>query len=164
MACGLPVIACNSGGPTESIIDTPASHRIGWLRAPQVPLWSEAMKEAARLTSTERIALANRAKLRVEENFTLGKMTDGLEGGIKQVLELPSLSLWSFFQPEWFFMGTSMLLLGYTVYAKILEPLSAGMMLLTFVLRRYFGPSRVGHLPPPPPPEYLEERVLRRPT
>ena len=160
MVCGVPVIACSSGGPKESIIDKPANHRTGWLRAPQVQLWSEAMKEAARLTTTERIALANRAKRRVDENFTLAKMTDGLEGGIKQVLELPVLSFWSFFQIEWFFMGTSILLLGYTVYANILEPLSAGMMLLTFIARRYFSPTGTDHLPPTPA-EYLEERVIR---
>lgn len=120
------------------------------------------MKEAARLTSTERIALANRAKRRVDENFTLERMTDGLEVGIKQVLELPVLSFWSFVPIEWIFMGTSILMLAYTVYAQILEPLSAGMMLLTFMARRYLGPSRTDHLPPVPPPEYLEERVTRR--
>ena len=38
MMCGLPVIACSSGGPKESIIDSPASHRTGWLRSPQVSL------------------------------------------------------------------------------------------------------------------------------
>ena len=162
MVCGLPVIACSSGGPKETIINKPANHWTGWLRAPQVPLWSEAMSQAARLTSTERIALANRAKRRVDENFTLAKMTDGLEGGVKQVLALPVLSFWSFVQIEWFFMATSILLLGYTVYANILEPLSAGMMLLTFVARRYFTPSRTDHLPPAPLPEYLEERVIRR--
>ena len=161
MVCGLPVIACSSGGPKESIIDSPASHRTGWLRAPQVPLWCDAMKEAARLTSTERMALANRAKRRVDENFTLEKMTDGLEVGIRQVLELPRLSFWSFVPLEWVFMGTSFLLLAYTVYAKILEPLSAGMMLFTFIARRHFGPTRIDHLPPAPP-EYLEERVTRR--
>ena len=160
--CGLPVIACSSGGPKESVIDKPASHRTGWLRPPQVSLWCDAMKEAARLTSTERIALANRAKRRVDENFTLEKMTDGLEGGIKQVLELPGLSFWSFVQVEWIFMGISILLLAYTVWAKILEPLAAGMMFFTFLARRYFGPSRTDHLPPAPPPEILEERVTRR--
>ena len=162
MVCGLPIIACNSGGPKESIIDKPANHWTGWLRSPQASLWCDAMKEAARLTSTERIALANRAKRRVDENFTLEKMTDGLEVGIKQVFELPELSFWSFVPVEWIFMATSILLLAYTVYAKILEPLSAGMMLLTFMARRYMGPARTDHLPPVPPPEYLEERVTRR--
>ena len=162
MVCGVPVIACNSGGPKESVIAKPTSHWTGWLCAPQVPLWCEAMKEAARLTSTERIALANRAKRRVDEHFTLAKMADGLESGITQVLELPELSFWSFVQLEWFFMATSVVLLGYTVYANILEPLSAGMMLLTFIMRRYLSPARAGHLPPAPPPECLEERVPRR--
>ena len=162
MVCGLPIIACSSGGPKESVIDKPASHRTGWLRAAEVSLWYDAMKEAARLTSTERIALANRAKRRVDENFTLEKMTDGLEVGIKQVLELPGLSFWSFVQVEWIFMGISILLLAYTVHAKILEPLAAGMMFFTFLARRHFGPSRTDHLPPVPPPEILEERVIRR--
>jgi len=162
MVCGLPVIACSSGGPKESIVDKPVNHRTGWLRAPQVSLWCDAMKEAARLTSTDRAALGNRAKRRVDENFTLEKMTDGLEAGIAQVLALPGLSFWSLVPLEWVFMGTSLLLLAYTVYAKILEPFSAGMMLFTFVARRYFGPARDAHLPPAPLPEYLEERVARR--
>ena len=34
MACGLPVIACNSGGPTESVIQAPLNARTGWLRRP----------------------------------------------------------------------------------------------------------------------------------
>ena len=122
------------------------------------------MSQAARLTSTERIALANRAKRRVDENFALAKMTDGLEGGVKQVLALPVLSFWSFVQILWFFKAISILLLGYAVYANILEPLSAGMILLTFVARRDFSPARTDHLPlaPLPESEYLEERVIRR--
>ena len=161
MACGVPVVACSSGGPKESVVDTPARARTGWLRAPQVPLWADAMKDAARLTVAERRALADRARQRVDAHFTLVGMTEALEGAIAQVLALPALSFWTFFQLEWFFMATSALLLAYTVHAKILEPMSAGMMLLTFVARRYLGPSRAGHLPPPPPPEYLEERVVR---
>ena len=41
---------------------------------------------------SERIALANRAKRRIDENFTLEKMTNGLEVGIKQVFKVPRLS------------------------------------------------------------------------
>ena len=66
VACGLPIIACNSGGPKESIIDKPANHWTGWIRSPQPSLWCDAMGEAARLTSTERIALANETKGRGE--------------------------------------------------------------------------------------------------
>ena len=160
MACGLPVIACSSGGPKESIIDRSAKDWTGWLRAPQVALWADALKDAARLTATERLTLANRAKRRVDEHFTLSTMAGALEAGIGQVRALPALSLWAFVELDWFFMATSVLLLAYTVYAGILEPLSAGMMFLTFALRRHFGPARAGHLPPPPP-EYLEERVRR---
>ena len=85
MACGLPIITCNSGGPKESITDKPANHWTGWLRSPRPSLWCDARGEAARLTSTERIALANRAKRRVEENFTLERTTDGLGGSDNSV-------------------------------------------------------------------------------
>ena len=51
------------------------------------------MKVTPRLTSTERFALANRAKRKVDENFTLEMTTYGLEVGIKQVLELPGFIL-----------------------------------------------------------------------
>ena len=51
------------------------------------------MKETTGLTSTERIALANRAKRKVDENFMLEMTTYGSEVGIKQVLELPGFIL-----------------------------------------------------------------------
>jgi len=77
------------------------------------------MKEAARLTSTERAALGNRAKRRVDENFTLEKMTDGLEAGIAQVLVLPGLSFWSLVPLEWVFMGTSLRTPYMQVFARL---------------------------------------------
>ena len=45
-------------------------------------------------------------------------MTDELEVGIKQVLEFPGLSFWSFVPLEWIFTVNSFLLLAYIVYAK----------------------------------------------
>ncbi|KAI8968692.1 hypothetical protein BD414DRAFT_498651, partial [Trametes punicea] len=41
MVCGLPVLACDSGGPTESIIDQPSVDRTGWLRRPDPEVWAE---------------------------------------------------------------------------------------------------------------------------
>ncbi|KAG6809183.1 hypothetical protein H0H93_016042, partial [Arthromyces matolae] len=35
MVCGVPVLACNSGGPTESVLDSPLQERTGWLRPPE---------------------------------------------------------------------------------------------------------------------------------
>ncbi|TFY64215.1 hypothetical protein EVJ58_g2770 [Rhodofomes roseus] len=35
MVCGLPVLACNTGGPTESVVDSPPEERTGWLRPPR---------------------------------------------------------------------------------------------------------------------------------
>ncbi|KAI0255312.1 alpha-1,3-mannosyltransferase ALG2 [Lactifluus subvellereus] len=54
MSSGLPVLACNSGGPTESVVDVdddhPPSARTGWLRAPEAAGWAAALVEITELT------------------------------------------------------------------------------------------------------------------
>src|ERR1700761_168126 len=51
MACGLPVIACDSGGPMETIIDMDPRFMFGtgWLRPPHRDDWGEAMDEIVNL-------------------------------------------------------------------------------------------------------------------
>jgi alpha-1,3/alpha-1,6-mannosyltransferase len=59
MSSGLPALACNSGEPTESIIniDEPTTARTGWLRAPKAPDWAVVLDEIAGLAVSERFAL-----------------------------------------------------------------------------------------------------------
>ncbi|KZT74049.1 glycosyltransferase family 4 protein [Daedalea quercina L-15889] len=84
MVCGLPVLACNGGGPTESVVDGPAEERTGWLRPPEPEVWAEALTEVVGLSAEDRQALAVRAKKRAAENFGMEAMAKGLEGTLKE--------------------------------------------------------------------------------
>ncbi|KAF8352197.1 glycosyltransferase family 4 protein [Amanita rubescens] len=64
MCCGVPVLACDSGGPTESVLVHPPSERTGWLRTPDAEVWGNALVEIIGLGIEQRRALANRAKER----------------------------------------------------------------------------------------------------
>ena len=58
MICGLPVLACDSGGPTESIVDQPPEKITGWLRSPVPDVWADALEEIYLLDASERGSLA----------------------------------------------------------------------------------------------------------
>lgn len=91
MACGLPVLAVNSGGPTETIIDLSKPDGTGLLCSSDEILWSEAMRQLITLPADERKQISAAAKKRVNDHFsadTLGKEMEaacreaiGLEGG-----------------------------------------------------------------------------------
>lgn len=78
-ASGLPVIATNSGGPTETIIDAGltgegSEKTTGLLRIPSAELWSEAIKDLVTLSSARRAEMGIESKKRVQENFSLEKL------------------------------------------------------------------------------------------
>ncbi|EMD34318.1 glycosyltransferase family 4 protein [Gelatoporia subvermispora B] len=93
MVCGLPVLACNSGGPTESVVDQPAEDRTGWLRPPQPEVWAEALLEVVGLTEKDRAALAERARRRAKEHFGMDAMARGLETALKDAASLGPVSV-----------------------------------------------------------------------
>lgn len=77
MACGLPVVACPTGGPTETIVDittTSAGAGTGWLRSPVAAEWADTLAEIVHLPRADREALSARAKARVMENFGMDEM------------------------------------------------------------------------------------------
>lgn len=90
MSAGLPVLACNSGGPTESVVDDvdSPSERTGWLRAPEAPGWSAALVEIAGLSPSERSALADRARARAREHFGMEAMACKLERALVEAAEM----------------------------------------------------------------------------
>ncbi|KAF8898238.1 hypothetical protein CPB84DRAFT_1780681, partial [Gymnopilus junonius] len=61
MACGIPVLACDSGGPTESV-------------------WARALEEIVNLPEEERKAMGERAKRRAREMFGMEAMSRGWRG------------------------------------------------------------------------------------
>jgi alpha-1,3/alpha-1,6-mannosyltransferase len=79
MACGVPVLACNSGGPMESVLDNPSEERTGWLRSPDSDGWADALGEIVSMDDKERDALSRRAMERARAMFGMEAMARGLE-------------------------------------------------------------------------------------
>ncbi|KAJ6500372.1 mannosyltransferase [Mycena sanguinolenta] len=88
MCCGLPVLACDSGGPTESIVSAPAAERTGWLCAPDADLWADALTEIVHMNPEERAALSRRAKERARLVFGMEAMASRLNEALQQAMEM----------------------------------------------------------------------------
>ncbi|TBU24796.1 mannosyltransferase [Dichomitus squalens] len=84
MICGLPVLAANSGGPTESVLDVPPAEKTGWLREPSPGVWAEALEEIVGLSDGERRELGERARRRAREKFGMEAMAKDLEEALRQ--------------------------------------------------------------------------------
>ena len=75
---GCPVIATNIGAPPETVLSVPAvpaTQRTGWLVAPaDAVALASALQEVLTLPTSERCALAERARARAAEHFSLQSM------------------------------------------------------------------------------------------
>jgi len=94
MICGLPVLACDSGGPTESIVDDPPEKRTGWLRTPDPGIWADALEEICRLDASERASLAQRSTYRAESVFGMASMAKELEALLVETVEMGPVEPW----------------------------------------------------------------------
>jgi alpha-1,3/alpha-1,6-mannosyltransferase len=95
MACGLPVLACNSGGPVETVLDnglpssSPSSSTsaaaigTGLLRRPDPEEWADAIDSLLSLSPESRKLVAQAGRKRVQETFSLESMSRGLEKALK---------------------------------------------------------------------------------
>jgi alpha-1,3/alpha-1,6-mannosyltransferase len=88
MSSGLPVLACNSGGPMESIIDDPPTARTGWLRELEAPVWAVVLDEIAGLAASKRSAMADRARAQAREHFGMEAMALKLERALVEAAEM----------------------------------------------------------------------------
>ena len=88
MICGLPVLAANSGGPTESVVDAPSEQKTGWLRSPEPDVWAEALREIVALSDGERKALSERARRRAREKFGMEAMARDMEGALRETVAM----------------------------------------------------------------------------
>lgn len=96
MICGLPVLATNTGGPTESVVDKPTKEKTGWLCAPDAKLWAEALGEIVGLTEGERRAMSTRAKARATQKFSMEATAKGMEVALEQAVAMGPVPLpWS---------------------------------------------------------------------
>ncbi|KXN91966.1 Alpha-1,3/1,6-mannosyltransferase ALG2 [Leucoagaricus sp. SymC.cos] len=88
MVCGVPILACNSGGPTESVIDDSDDMRTGWLRPPDPETWADTLQEILSLSSKDREKLSTRGRQRAREHFSLDAMAKGVEEALLDAVAL----------------------------------------------------------------------------
>jgi alpha-1,3/alpha-1,6-mannosyltransferase len=91
MLCGLPILACNSGGPTESIVHDPPDDRTGWLCPPDPELWANALLEIVGLEAAQKKALSERASTRARNLFGMEAMAKGVEASLRAAVALGSV-------------------------------------------------------------------------
>ncbi|KAG2070154.1 mannosyltransferase [Suillus decipiens] len=92
MICGLPILACDSGGPTESIVDQPSDQRTGWLYGPQPSVWAQALEDICNLSETDRKALSARARDRAKKMFGMEAMAKSLEDALEEAVSMGPVS------------------------------------------------------------------------
>lgn len=92
MISGLPILACDSGGPTESIVDQPEEQRTGWLYSPQPSVWAQALEEICSLSETDRKALSQRARDRAQRLFGMEVMAKSLEEVLQEAVSMGLVS------------------------------------------------------------------------
>ncbi|EZF30709.1 hypothetical protein H109_06364 [Trichophyton interdigitale MR816] len=85
MYAGLPVLADNTGGPLETIVEG----KTGWLRSSkEISGWTEVINYVLhRMSSTERLDMAAFAKQRVEKEFSLHAMGERLQQQIDEMVQ-----------------------------------------------------------------------------
>ena len=82
-ACGIPVLAVNAGGPTETIVDG----ETGLLRPAVTDAWAEAMTELMSMPDERRKDMAKSAKQRVSSMFSLATLGEQLEEAAREAME-----------------------------------------------------------------------------
>ncbi|KAF5380113.1 hypothetical protein D9615_006240 [Tricholomella constricta] len=125
MVCGVPVLACDTGGPTESVLDGPGpapEARTGWLRPPDPDVWADALHEIVALDDAERGALSGRAKARARELFGMEAMAGGIEEALVQAVGMDEVSARFGLDVSWWLMFLGVLVAAYFVAAPLALP------------------------------------------
>ncbi|CBQ73036.1 related to alpha-1,3-mannosyltransferase alg2 [Sporisorium reilianum SRZ2] len=97
MACGVPVLATNSGGPVETVVDlalsatgepTNLATGTGLLRHPSASIWAVSITALLRLSPAHRTQIAATAKQRVQDKFSTEVLSLALEKACYDASEL----------------------------------------------------------------------------
>lgn len=98
MVCGVPVLACNSGGPTESVVDADDG-RTGWLREPDPEVWAETLLSVVQLSEDKREKLGECAEKRARDSFGMEAMASGIDNALQRAVDMGPVAvpfaLWS---------------------------------------------------------------------
>lgn len=88
MACGIPILATNTGGPKESIVDAGFDHTkgvltnsqgTGLLRQPTAKVWTAALVTLLSISDSERTNMQRASKQRVKDLFSREAMCSALQ-------------------------------------------------------------------------------------
>lgn len=115
MLAGLPVLAANTGGPVETVVDGVT----GWLREPEdAQAWSDVMRSALALTTKQKEAMGKDGAERVRSLFGRQQMSKSLDNILDSGVEARKKRNPG--DPSLFFVVTSTLgLLAITVFALV---------------------------------------------
>ena len=89
MLSGVPVLAANSGGPLETIVDG----ETGWLRsANKIEEWTDVMQRVLHdLSDTQLRQMGQNGKTRVREEFSADRMAHRLDDEIEAMVKVPRI-------------------------------------------------------------------------
>lgn len=83
MLARVPVLAANTGGPTETVVEG----ETGWLRDPYEPLaWSAVMRQALELPAAETSRMGDEGNKRVKETFGREHMATTLMNLVREIV------------------------------------------------------------------------------
>jgi alpha-1,3/alpha-1,6-mannosyltransferase len=87
MLARTPVLAANTGGPTETVVDG----ETGWLRpVDEVSRWTDVLSQVLQgMTSQELTAMGEKGRIRVIDNFSKEKMAQRLDAGMEVAKMIP---------------------------------------------------------------------------
>ncbi|KAL1744837.1 glycosyltransferase family 4 protein [Schizophyllum fasciatum] len=111
MYCGLPVLARDTGGPTETVVEGAT----GWLRPGDAAVWAGVLGEMARMDGAARARMAEAARARVEALFGMEAMARGVEDALREAVamgELRASSAATWLMVAWMLLG---FVLAYTL-------------------------------------------------
>ncbi|KAL7624296.1 Alpha-1,3-mannosyltransferase-like protein [Parahypoxylon ruwenzoriense] len=93
MLAGTPVLAADTGGPTETVVEG----KTGWLRSPaEVAQWTVVMDKVLNKMSPDELAAMSRAGVaRVQDNFGETQMAERLDTIVEQMLHEPKTWSWT---------------------------------------------------------------------
>ena len=87
MLAGVPVLASNSGGPLETVIDTVT----GWLRPVDHPYqWTEVIHQVLyQMSESQLKEIGDKGRKHVQEGFSKNKMAQALDQEITVIIKAP---------------------------------------------------------------------------
>ncbi|KAI5476057.1 alpha-1,3/alpha-1,6-mannosyltransferase, glycosyltransferase family 4 protein [Pseudohyphozyma bogoriensis] len=85
MASGLPVLATDTGGPTETIVDAGLEDpsTTGLLRVPSAEVWATALKDLLALSPERRREIGSEGQRRTRKEFSVAKLAQEMEVACK---------------------------------------------------------------------------------